>query len=63
MNDQVVKLTLTFELIFSHCLIWFKNISSKDVGFISIKKDFQKCSSLGALGSKFNHEVKKVGQG
>ena len=57
--------TLTFKIIYSHCLIRF-NISSKnnDFGFKSIKKTtFQKISHLNALGSKFDLDVKAAYSG
>ena len=51
-----------FELIYSHCHIRF-NISNKnnDFGFNSFQKiNFQKCSHLNALASKFNLDAKSI---
>ena len=49
------------KLIYSHCLIWF-NISSdnNDFGFNSFQKNqlFKKNSSLNALESKFDLDLK-----
>ena len=60
LNGQ--RSTLTFELVYNHCLISF-NISRKGnhFGFNSIQKiNFSKKSHLNALGSKFDLDVKEA---